>query len=302
MFPDKLRELVRGEITTLKEAMLAVKIYAGIVYPIVLGFMVNAYARDQMSALLIAVAVFVTALQGFAIYITAKQSLATEAFESVAEALAKHEYLVAEVERLQTAELNYLTWTVMQRGFLDDNASGSLEDFRTFCDKTSNHILSNLKAVFGILPSECWTFSVYLYDEQEKELIPIWWKRSKNHPSTTVPRTWSHGVGQAGQAFAERRPDWINDAKDFHAEEKSYKTAYDVTSYANMVAIPIGVSAEDNSCHGMLCATSSHAGRLTKSNTLVLRIWASVIGNILMISMFRMDALITQAQKERLSA
>jgi hypothetical protein len=285
---NKLRDLARRELSGLQSLFLAHKLIALVCLPIILalwvGVGIDSNLHTQHALIFWGVVVIIGVAQVYFFIPTAELRFATESYFLADEALLEAEALKQKVKTLTSAQANYLAWAIMQRIYSSDEKFDK-NRFLEAVYEFFRPILDNLGNLFGIMPGEIWTFTVYIYNRDDDHLYPVWRERQKGHPSKSPARSWQRGVGHVGVTFSKKEPVITADASqiDIFKSQNSNKP-YDEDIYKSLAAIPIGSQHVAGDCIGVLIATSSAAGRFDLLNAYVLRVLASVIGNVILSS------------------
>ena len=291
---DIIRNNAKAEVSGFKDVIIGHKIASQILLPLIIALWVG-LSRNAGANWIIFWSVLIPAglLQVYFFISHSQHKFVTETYFEVDEALRDHGRLVQELQRLDFLETTYLGWVVMERKYIIAQ-NVKLEDFQDAMADLFSVVVGEKSVLFGITGNEVWTFSVYLHHNGTDELVCVWRSKSKNHPSTKSPRTWKRGVGHTGKVFAERDFDIEADPKKITKKTSDQTKPYDETVYRCMAGAPIGSENIDGDCMGVLCASSSEVNRFDEANTYVLRVLASVIGNILLNSNFDKNGLVDE--------
>lgn len=302
----RLKAIAQEENFASRESAKILLLITGAVFPVIavaFSKFIDIFKHD-LAALLLCCIIFVL-LFGFhvySLYILTKFRSANEALMEMADHLVSRKADEDRLARLKFFEGNYLDWTIGQRLFLDHHDTG-LKSFQYFVEQSCRAIVDNIRITLPISATADWSLTVYLHDPRPgaDDLFPVWFQRSATHPASGgAPRQWQRGVGQAGRVWAELRDSFEPDAGDLHTRNPANAHAYDAAAYKSMASIPIGIDKEKKSCLGVLCVTASEKGVISFEETLIFKVWASVIGNILLMSNFDLNHLIDSAKEELL--
>lgn len=285
----KVKHLAMQELEALKSLLLAHKIIAIIVAPALLalwsGVGLEIDLIDTHPWAYWSVIMLLAAAQIYFFIPHAELQFATQAYLLVDDAVHERDNLKLTVEMLLSAQANYLAWVVMQRVYL---APGTVMNKARLLEALAEFfrpIIDNLGKLFGMMPGETWSFTIYVHDEDRDCLVAIWRDKSKAHPSPGPTREWRRGVGHVGVTFAKKEPVITPDVSKVDIfRTKAESREYDAAVYRSMAAIPIGSAHVAGDPIGVLVATSDVADRFDIANAYVLRVLASVIGNVILMS------------------
>lgn len=127
-------------------------------------------------------------------------------------------------------------------------------------------LLSSKQELFGI-NDERWNFSIYLVDEEQKELHCVACRRRDRADEEAKHRAWPVGVGQIGLAFRDKTEVIVGDVQnpDFEAYFRAPPGLHrsdDGERYRSIAAVPVSAIG---SARGVVIATSDVAGRFVPS-------------------------------------
>ena len=141
--------------------------------------------------------------------------------------------------------------------------------------------------LFGCEADEWWNFAVYVMDERDGVLKPIWRRKHLAHPSQQgLGRGWPSGVGHVGRAFADNEDKITSDASPPAVQEQvrppvALRRDYDERAYVSFAALPVRRSVHHDAPCGVLVGTSNKSGRFDRENCEILRQAAIVVGCVL---------------------
>lgn len=149
--------------------------------------------------------------------------------------------------------------------------------------------------ILGFEGDDIWDFSLFLLDEDERELKCVWRIKDDRHPSSGDPRVWKIGEGHVGKAFADNDDKITSDMTDPSTASllkmPGKVRPYDETIYCSMISavlyIPDGSS--DHKADelnrgrpiGVLAVSSSVPGRLQEEHKQFLRQLAATASMLL---------------------
>jgi hypothetical protein len=126
-------------------------------------------------------------------------------------------------------------------------------------------------ALMGVGPDEHWSFSVYLYDGQRRELECVACRRWRRDAEIQPHRSWRQGEGHVGRAF-ERGTELVcgdtsaPDVRGFFAAPQGKDKADDPDLYRSIAAIPIASNFMPDQPYGVIVASSDVAGRFSSDS------------------------------------
>ena len=112
--------------------------------------------------------------------------------------------------------------------------------------------------IFGLGPSEEWSFAVYLYSQDKDLLVPVWRRKSKttNRRAVILAESGRGEKGTSEKAFVDKRSIITGNAQ--HPDAALFRCTlektrdYDKGSYRSFASVPIGpLLAEDSRPYGV---------------------------------------------------
>jgi hypothetical protein len=163
--------------------------------------------------------------------------------------------------------------------------------------------------IFDFRLSEKWSFTVFLFSEKQRLLLPVWRERAKDFPSFGETRAWGPGEGHVGKAFVDQKSIITGDVRSPEAAEFSSipphrRKDYDDDLYVSFASIPIGpILEEDRRPYGVIVGTSNQPGRFDREKAGILFQVAGAIASLLITSESDIDNLlvpqVTTESKEK---
>lgn len=209
-------------------------------------------------------------------------SVLSEAYE---EAIYELKTFSQERKWLQTANRLGSYWSTFQ-GLIDEKAPSSESDFSESCGLAVKPMIDASGILFGFEFDDIWSVTVYGYDRDSDRLIPVWFKRTEDHPSTGAPRAWKQGDGHVGSAFMQNRILYTVDMADGDASMLLQPSAengreYDENVYRSFVSAPITLDLKSGPAQfGVLVVTSNVIGRFNEENRGIVGHAAQVLAHL----------------------
>lgn len=176
-------------------------------------------------------------------------------------------------------------WTTFQ-GLISVLRPENDEKFGEACRIAITPMIEAAGTLFDFDYGEVWSVAVYRLDAKGELLEPVWWRRTEDHPSQSVPRSWRPGDGHVGSAFMQDRILYTTDMTSDEASmllkpSVSNGRGYDNDVYRSFVSAPILLDLEpDPARYGVLVLTSSEAGRFDEENKAIVGQAAQVLAHL----------------------
>ncbi|MCC0179452.1 GAF domain-containing protein [Waterburya agarophytonicola K14] len=219
------------------------------------------------------------------------ENLAIEAY-FLAEELEKQNNILNKNKQELEKDIRYLNilhntiqaFRVLESDFVRNESNE--EGLQDFIDITVSFIVDIREQIFDFNSEDLWSFSVYLYRQNDDLLESIWLKKHENHPSTGEPRKWKPGQGHIGRAFIDGVAKITGDATELAVANlmsppPRLARDYDREAYKSFASIPISLNAEQEKPYGVLVVTSNKPNRFNKFNCLILNHVADTISNVI---------------------
>lgn len=186
------------------------------------------------------------------------------------------------------------------RSMVTQYISTDFKDVSEF-NEAIDELLSPLElsgaVIFGFDGPEKWSFALYLYSKKDDILVPIWRKRSINHPGNKISRKWGRGEGHVGKAFVDGTPIITGDASVREVQQLalgpiSKNKPYD-NIYMSFASVPFGpIGTDSNLPYGVLVATSDTKDRYDKNSGYLLQHYADSVAMLLGLTKVNSDCII----------
>ena len=295
---EKIAASAKQETSALKRNKVLAILMASVLMPLVEGIWISYKSDlDQIDSLLfwLPISVFVAIHALFLIWTIQGAQLVQEAYFLSREIFQENEGLSTQNEKLKDV-IRYLTildeavlgWRIMLRRYKSRPFDDPLE-IRECISEILSIIVDRREEIFDISGVEWWNFAIYIFDEEEALLKPIWREKHRNHPANSLGRTWHRGEGHIGSAFNKCDSIFTDDVTEGDLgealEPRSTKVnSYDAEAYRSFGSIPIGPINDSDLPVGVLVATSNVIGRFDRANGLILRHAAAVLANLIHIN------------------
>lgn len=205
--------------------------------------------------------------------------------EQYNERLVEQEALAEENEWLQTAIRLASFWSTFQ-GLIQEMAPQEDAEFAESCRLAISPMIEAAGVLFGFGFDDIWSVAVYAHDEDAALLVPVWHKRTEEHPSPGAPRSWRLGDGHVGSAYMQNRILYTIDMADDDASMLLKPSAengreYDDAVYRSFVSAPITLDLETGPAQfGVLVITSNITGRFNEGNKIIVGHAAQVLAHL----------------------
>lgn len=190
-----------------------------------------------------------------------------------------------QVEWLKTANRLGTFWSTFQ-GMIQETSPASDEAFSDSCRIAMTPMIEAAGILFNFGYDDTWSICIYALDTETDLLVPVWHKRSEEHPSEGRPRSWQRGDGHVGSAFMQNRILFTVDMADTDASMLLQPSAensrdYDSDVYRSFVSAPITLDlATGPAQYGVLVITSNVTGRFGTHNKSIVGRAAQVLAHL----------------------
>ena len=295
---ERIATSAKQETSALRRNKVLAILMASVLMPLVEGIWISYKSElDQVDSLLfwlpISVFIIIHALS-FLWTIQGAQLLqesyfaSREIFEENEELSTQSEKLKNVIRSLTILHEAVLGWRVMLRKY-KSRSFDEPQEIHECISEILSVVVDRREEIFEISGVEWWSFAIYIFDKEEAVLKPIWREKHRNHPASTLGRTWHRGEGHIGSAFNKCDSIFTDDVTEGDLGEalgpRSTKVnPYDSEAYRAFGSIPIGPINDNDLPIGVLVATSNIIGRFDKANCLILRHAAAVLANLIHIN------------------
>lgn len=295
---EKITNLAQREISSLRNIKIISSIITNFILPSLIAILgwFQSGIRENSEILFWVIISLLIGLQvviGFLNFrgsqlVTEAYFEAREIFEDNRNNLNQIKQLKETIEDLANVEESFSGLQTIERQSIQQGFQ-KRDDLYFVIKNLCSILVNGRDAFFKFEVQELWNFAVYIYDDNEGLLIPVWRKKNEYHPATGEGRKWEPGQGHIGKAFADRRSKITKDATDpdvadiMRAPESKFRN-YDERVYCSFASIPIGPVEDNSQPFGVLVATSNKVNRFNKANCLILKHVANTLANVIYLN------------------
>ncbi|MWV26436.1 hypothetical protein [Aurantiacibacter rhizosphaerae] len=209
----------------------------------------------------------------------------SELYIGYEDALAEIEQLGEEKDWLLTANRLGSYWATFQ-GLIQATDPRTEEQFCESCRLAISPMLEAAGILFNFGFDDVWSVAIYELEPTSEILEPVWFKRTEDHPSSGMPRSWRVGDGHVGSAFMQNRVLYTIDMADAEASMLLKPSAengreYDDNVYRSFVSAPITLDLKSGPTQfGVLVITSNEIGRFDNENRAIVGHAAQVLAHL----------------------
>ncbi len=281
-----VEELVLTSTRSFGWARKACDIISGLIVPIAIG-LIATFQKELMviSAMLFWGLLLSTFLIGIATtfaFINVRS--APEIYSEYLNEKGKAEYRQLTLDYFILLESQIIAFAALIR-YYQRNRINTFDDLKLAIEAVCICFAAERETWFGFAIGEKWNFAVYLWDDNDEMLKPVWREKAYCHPSTGPGREWREREGHVGQAFSNKDVIITEDAQlpavvGLVAPNDKLEV-YDADTYVSYVSQPILRSDETARPFGVLVATSNEVGRFDEANCRVFAHAAIALASIL---------------------